>query len=32
MIDGLTEIGSCYEKEMNVDATKVKRISKEPPP
>jgi hypothetical protein len=28
MIDKLTEIGSCYGMEMNVDKTKVMRISR----
>jgi len=32
MIDKLTEIGSCYGMEMNVEKTKVMRISKTPIP
>ena len=32
MIDKLIEIGSCYGMEMNVDKTKVMRISRQPSP
>ena len=32
MIDKLTEIGRCYGMEMNVDKTKVMRISRQPSP
>jgi hypothetical protein len=32
MIDKLTEIGSCYGMEMNVEKTKVMRISRQPLP
>jgi hypothetical protein len=32
MIDKLIEIGGCYEMEMNVEKTKVMRISKQPSP
>jgi len=32
MIDKLTEIGRCYEMEMNVEKTKVMRISRQPLP
>ena len=32
MIDKLIEIGSCYGVEMNVEKTKVMRISKQPSP
>ena len=32
MIDKLTEIGRCYGMEMNVEKTKVMRISREPFP
>ena len=32
MIDKLTEIGSCYGMEMNVDKTKVMRISRQSSP
>ena len=32
MIDKLTEIGRCYGMEMNVEKTKVMRISKQPFP
>jgi len=30
MIDKLTEIGRCYGMEMNVEKTKVMRISRQP--
>jgi predicted nucleotidyltransferase len=30
MIDRLTEIGRCYGMEMNVEKTKVRRISRQP--
>jgi len=30
MIDKLIEIGSCYGMEMNVEKTKVMRISRQP--
>ena len=30
MIDKLIEIGRCYGKEMNVEKTKVMRISRQP--
>ena len=30
MIDKLIEIGRCYEVEMNVEKTKVMRISRQP--
>ena len=32
MIDKLTEIGRCYGMEMNVEKTKVMRISRQPSP
>ena len=32
MIDKLLEIGSCYGMEMNVEKTKVMRISRQPSP
>ena len=32
MVDRLNETGRCYEMEMNVDKTKVMRISREPSP
>jgi len=32
MIDKLIEIGSCYGMEMNVEKTKVMRISRQPSP
>ena len=32
MIDKLMEIGSCYDMEMNVEKTKVMRISRRPSP
>ena len=32
MIDKLIEIGGCYGLEMNVEKTKVKRISRQPFP
>jgi len=32
MIDNLTEIGSCYGMEMNVEKTKVMRILRQPSP
>ena len=32
MIDKLIEIGSCYGMEMNVEETKVMRISRQPSP
>ena len=32
IIDRLTETGICYEMEMNVDKTKVIRISRQPSP
>ena len=32
MIDKLTEIGGCYGMEMNVEKTKVMRISRQPFP
>jgi hypothetical protein len=32
MIDKLTEIGKCYGMEMNVEKTKVMRISRQPFP
>ena len=32
MIDKLIEIGRCYGMEMNVEKTKVMRISRQPPP
>jgi len=32
MIDKLIEIGRCYGMEMNVEKTKVKRISRQPLP
>jgi hypothetical protein len=32
MIDKLIEIGRCYEREMNVEKTKVMRISRQPFP
>ena len=32
MIDRLIEIGSCYGMEMNVEKTKVMRISRQPSP
>jgi hypothetical protein len=32
MIDKLTEIGRCYGMEMNVEKTKVTRISRQPFP
>ena len=32
MIDKLTEIGRCYGMEMNVEKTKVMRISRQPLP
>ena len=32
MIDKLTEIGRCYGMEMNVEKTKVTRISRQPSP
>ena len=32
MIDKLIEIGSCYGMEMNVEKTKVTRISRQPSP
>ena len=32
MIDKLIEIGSCYGMEMNVEKTKVVRISRQPSP
>ena len=32
MIDKLIEIGRCYGVEMNVEKTKVMRISRQPPP
>ena len=32
MIDKLIEIGRCYGMEMNVDKTKVMRISRQPLP
>ena len=32
MIDKLIEIGSCYSMEMNVEKTKVMRISRQPSP
>ena len=32
MIDKLTEIGRCYGMEMNVEKTKVLRISRQPSP
>jgi len=32
MIDKLNEIGGCYEMEMNVEKTKVMRISRQPFP
>ena len=32
MIDNLIEIGSCYGMEMNVEKTKVMRISRHPSP
>ena len=32
MIDKLTEIGRCYGIEMNVEKTKVMRISRQPSP
>ena len=32
MIDKLIEIGRCYEMEMNVEKTKVMRISRQPFP
>ena len=32
MIDRLTEIGICYRMEMNVEKTKVIRISRQPSP
>ena len=32
MIDNLIEIGSCYGMEMNVEKTKVMRISRQPSP
>jgi len=32
MIDKLTEIGECYGMEMNVEKTKVLRISRQPYP
>jgi hypothetical protein len=32
MIDILTEIGRCYGMEMNVEKTKVMRISRQPSP
>ena len=32
MIDKLTEIGRCYGMEMNVEKTKIMRISRQPSP
>ena len=32
MFDKLTEIGRCYGMEMNVEKTKVMRISRQPSP
>ena len=32
MTDNLIEIGSCYGMEMNVEKTKVMRISRQPSP
>jgi len=32
MIDKLVEIGGCYRMEMNVEKTKVMRISRQPFP
>jgi len=32
MIDRLTETGKCYGMEMNVEKTKVMRISRQPSP
>jgi hypothetical protein len=32
MTDRLTEIGRCYGMEMNVEKTKVMRISRQPSP
>jgi hypothetical protein len=32
MIDRLIKIGRCYGREMNVETTKVMRISKQPSP
>jgi len=32
MIDKLTEIGSCHGMEMNVEKTKLMRISRQPSP
>jgi hypothetical protein len=32
MIDKLMEIGRCYGMEMNVEKTKVMRISRQPSP
>jgi hypothetical protein len=32
MVDRLTEIGRCYGMEMNVEKTKVMRISRQPSP
>ena len=32
MIDKITEIGRCYGMEMNVEKTKVMRISRQPSP
>jgi hypothetical protein len=32
MIDKITEIGICYGMEMNVEKTKVMRISRQPSP
>jgi hypothetical protein len=32
MIDKLLEIGGCYDMEMNVEKTKVMRLSRQPSP